>query len=66
MLAIFAPITYPAFEVLNLIKYTRRKLQLNEFLTNEKDLGRLRIRFSSIDRRTIVWHIERPLRSGIF
>ena len=40
MLAIFAPITYPAFEVLNLIKYTRRKLQLKEFLENDKDLGR--------------------------
>ena len=45
MLAIFAPITYPAFEVLNLIKYTRRKLQLNEFLENEKDLGRAGIHF---------------------
>ena len=47
MLAIFAPITYPAFEVLNLIKYTRRKLQLNEFLQNEKDLGRFRIPFET-------------------
>ena len=44
MLAIFAPITYPAFEVLNLIKYTRRRLQLNEFLENDKDLGRCNVK----------------------
>ena len=50
MLAIFAPITYPAFEVLNLIKYTRRKLQLNEFLENDKDLD-LELPFSKQPRR---------------
>ena len=59
MLAIFAPITYPAFEVLNLIKYTRRKLQLNEFLQNEKDLGRFRIHF-------LVLTVEQSLSSSLW
>ena len=43
MMALFSPITYPTFEVLNLIKYTKRKLQLNAFLENEKDLARVSI-----------------------
>ena len=48
MLALFAPITYPAFEVLNLIKYTRRRLQLNEFLESDKDLGRFHAESKSL------------------
>ena len=39
MLAIFSPVTYPFFEVLHLIKYTKKKLELNKFFESERDLG---------------------------
>merc|ERR1711911_507794 len=39
MLAIFSPVTYPFFEVLHLIKYTKKKLEINKFLESERDLG---------------------------
>ena len=43
MVAIFAPFSYPFFDIVSLVKYTQQKLQLNAFIANEKDLGRLKI-----------------------
>ena len=40
MVAVFAPFSHPFFDIVSLVKYTEQKLQLNAFLTNEKDLGR--------------------------
>ena len=40
MVAVFAPFSYPFFDIVSLVKYTQQKLQLNAFLANEKDLGR--------------------------
>lgn len=40
MVAVFAPFSYPFFDIVSLVKYTQQKLQLNAFLVNEKDLGR--------------------------
>ena len=43
MVAVFAPFSYPFFDIVSLVKYTQQKLQLNAFLANEKDLGRFHI-----------------------
>ena len=51
MLAIFSPVTYPFFEVLHLIKYTKKKLEMNKFLESERDLG------TSLNEANIIWPI---------
>ena len=51
MLAIFSPVTYPFFEVLHLIKYTKKKLEINKFLESERDLG------TSLYEANIIWSI---------
>ena len=43
MVAIFAPFSYPFFDIVSLVKYTQQKLQLNAFIANEKDLGRFKV-----------------------
>ena len=47
MVAVFAPFSYPFFDIVSLVKYTQQKLQLNDFLANERDLGRFYILKSS-------------------
>ena len=63
MVAVFAPFSYPFFDIVSLVKYTEQKLQLNAFLTNEKDLGRfVNLKNLYLLKNKHEDHLNRPMK----